>query len=181
MRQMTMGLMVAGNYRHGYTGSAIHQTWLSMKRRCDNPHAQNYYLYGGRGIKYEPRWAIFENFLNDMGDKPNSEVSLERVDNEQGYSKENCRWATRIEQANNKRNSRYLDFMGKRLTVSQWAKEVDLQMKTIHQRLSKGWSAERALTEPSFKGKNQYFFNLKKTVSQTSTDTPEYSEADMGW
>lgn len=146
-----------GNYRHGYTGTAIHRTWLSMKRRCDNPNAENYYLYGGRGIKYEPRWAKFENFLSDMGERPSDEHSLERIDNTKGYSKANCRWATRIEQASNKRNNRYIEYGGQTKTLSEWARVAGISTRTLFARLNvQGWSMEKAMTTKPVIGRNQY-------------------------
>lgn len=146
-----------GNYRHGYTGSAIHRTWLSMKRRCDNPNAENYYLYGGRGIKYDPRWVKFENFLQDMGEKPRNDLSLERIDNSKDYSKENCRWATRLEQASNKRNNRHIEFRGESKTLAQWARYLGISTKTLFARLNVyGWGVERAFTTKPIRGRNQY-------------------------
>jgi hypothetical protein len=76
--------------------------WVNMKQRCKNPNHPNYESYGGRGISYHPDWDIFENFLEDMGEPPEG-LTLERVDNNQGYSKGNCEWKTMAEQNANKR------------------------------------------------------------------------------
>jgi hypothetical protein len=78
--------------------------WAGMKKRCDNKNDKSYVNYGGRGIKYEERWKQFENFYEDMGKKPIG-TSLERLDNEKGYQKDNCKWATLYEQSRNKRNN----------------------------------------------------------------------------
>lgn len=87
---------------HGMYGSSTHSAWESMKARCGNPNNANYKNYGGRGIKVCEKWHKFESFFEDMGKKPNG-LTLERRDNEQGYSKENCKWATYIEQSRNTR------------------------------------------------------------------------------
>jgi len=78
-----------------------YNTWYFMKQRCDNPQRSDYQYYGGRGITYDPRWADIENFLADMGPRP-ADLTLERRDNDLGYSKENCYWATRSTQALNR-------------------------------------------------------------------------------
>lgn len=80
-------------------------TWTNMLTRCNNPNNEQYKYYGARGIKVCLEWFEYENFLADMGERPNKELTLERVDNNKGYNKDNCKWATRIEQRNNRRDS----------------------------------------------------------------------------
>lgn len=89
--------------KHGYSDKPIYNIWLSMKQRCRNKSDASYPFYGGRGIDFCDRWEKFENFLADMGDRPSPKHSLERVDNDKGYCKENCIWATFTTQARNKR------------------------------------------------------------------------------
>lgn len=153
-------MQTTGNYRHGYTGTKVHRTWLSMKRRCDNPNASNYYLYGGRGITYCNRWGRFENFLEDMGDVPEG-MSLDRIDNSKDYSPENCRWATTIEQANNKRNNRFIEHRGEKKTLSEWARVAGVSTRTLFARLNvQHWDMERAITTKPIIGRNQYGSNV---------------------
>ena len=91
---------------HFYNSHYIYTTWEGMKSRCDNPNAQNYARYGGRGIILCERWYKYENFLADMGEKPTPQHTLDRIDVNGNYEPSNCRWATTKEQAANKRKAK---------------------------------------------------------------------------
>lgn len=111
--------------KHGYTvgkRSKAYYTWTGMKQRCLNKKSPSYALYGGRGISVCDRWvASFENFINDMGNPPLTSYSLDRIDTNGNYNKDNCRWTTQLVQENNRRDNVMLTVDGVTLTLRQWA------------------------------------------------------------
>lgn len=130
--------------RHGESASTEYASWKSMMARCHGRH-KHFYRYGGRGITVCERWHTFETFLADMGRKPDRTWSIDRIDNDGNYEPSNCRWADAITQNNNNGNVRLIEFNGESLSISQWERRVGAP---VMQRLRKGWSIERALTEP---------------------------------
>jgi hypothetical protein len=115
-----------------------------MRQRCYNPKAPNFHLYGARGIRSCARWERFDLFHADMGDRPEG-MTLDRIENSEGYYKENCRWADGRTQHNNKRsNRRFGD-----VTMTQGARAAGLNRQTVHERLKRGWSFERATSQPT--------------------------------
>ena len=132
---------------HGHAGSVVsstYQIWRAMKNRCDNPNDKNYKNYGGRGITYCNEWVNFIPFLTDMGEHPTN-LSLERIDNNLGYSKDNCKWATNYEQARNRRNNVMVEIDTMQKCVTDWAIYLGIRPNTVICRLSRGWSIDRAL------------------------------------
>ena len=120
-----------------------------MNRRCGNPKDAAYRHYGGRGITVCDRWRdSFDAFIADMGKRPSRTHSIDRIDNDRGYSPENCRWATRAQQARNKRSSRYLTVGDRTMVAVDWSRETGLSISTITGRLKRGWSPERAISTP---------------------------------
>jgi hypothetical protein len=95
---------------HGYAKKGKitleYYSWVSMITRCTNNNYKEYFRYGGRGITVCKEWLKFENFIKDMGDKPGKDYSIDRINNDLGYYKENCRWATKLEQCNNQSSNR---------------------------------------------------------------------------
>lgn len=118
-----------------------YKSWWQMNRRCYDTESPSYHNYGGRGIIVCERWRnSFKNFLEDMGDKPDVTYTLDRIDVNGNYEPSNCKWSSKEEQANNKRNCIYLTLNGEKLTVSQWARKVGINKMTILRRLNLGWS-----------------------------------------
>jgi len=113
---------------HGMSKTPEYKAWYNMKDRCFNPNHKCYSDYGGRGIKICDRWKnSFQNFFLDMGSRPTAKHSLDRIDNNADYSPENCRWATKAEQENNKRTNKPLITIGnKTYTIVQWEKKNGL-------------------------------------------------------
>ncbi len=108
---------------HGMSEDPTYSCWQNMLNRCRNENVTGYDDYGGRGIKVCKRWEKFENFLEDMGVRP-PEMTIERKNNNLGYSKGNCRWATKTDQANNRRSSRFVLVNGISMTVAQAARSL---------------------------------------------------------
>jgi len=134
--------------KHGKSYSPEYEVWKNMIRRCTNPNAQDYPNYGGRGITVCEDWLKLENFCRDMGPRPTRLHSLERSDNDKGYCKENCRWATKKEQNNNRRSSRVFTYNGKTQSLQSWADALEISVSTLWSRVKNGWDISRVLTEP---------------------------------
>ena len=124
-------------------------TWLRMKNRCrKDPSLEWYKWYGEKGISVCDRWLKFSNFLEDMGRKPDGK-SIDRIDNSKGYFPDNCRWATRIEQAQNRPGFvKILEHQGKSMTIAEWEREIGVKPGIIRSRLNYGWTIDRAISEP---------------------------------
>src|SRR5882757_6656539 len=97
---------------HGGKGTAEHKIWMGMTQRCYNAKSTSYKGYGSRGIKMSKPWREFKNFIRDMGKRPDASYSIDRINNDKGYSKSNCRWATRKQQQDNKRTTVFFKYKG---------------------------------------------------------------------
>ncbi len=126
-----------------------YRAWRHMQSRCENPKVWNYKKYGGRGISVCERWTCehgFENFFLDMGLRPSSEHSLDRINLNGDYLPENCRWATKVEQARNKSNTAWFTLRGETKCLKEWCLILGKNYKLAHKRIRyKGWSIERAM------------------------------------
>ena len=129
---------------HGMYYTKTYNSWLRMIQRCNNPNISNYKNYGGRGITVCKRWLKFENFYADMGNKP-ERFSLDRIDNNKGYYKENCRWVTQKEQCRNRRNNVNITYKKKTKLLLIWSEELGINYNVLWQRIKKyNWSVEKA-------------------------------------
>lgn len=145
---------------HGLTNTPEFDAWHAIKQRCHNKNNKNYYRYGGRGITVCDRWFnSFENFINDMGKRPGPNYSIDRIDNDKGYSETNCRWATAIEQNNNKSSNRRVNYRGTTASVAEHCRRLGLNRASVKNRLHNGWTIEQALSEPI--RKKEILFNDK--------------------
>jgi len=157
-------------YRHGGVGTKTYKIWEAMRQRCNNPNTKHYDSYGGRGIKTCSRWDDYATFLKDMGEKPEG-LSIERRDNDKGYSPDNCYWATQKQQMRNMRRNVYLEHGGRRLCVSEWAEVTGICKETIWRRIKDGWSVSDALTkEPSLTRRSTNVFLEYKGITRTLTE-----------
>lgn len=134
--------------RHGHTTdnsrSPTYAAWQSMRDRCGNERCPRFCDYGGRGIKVCARWGNFERFLADMGERPEG-TSLDRIDVDGNYEPGNCRWATNLEQQNNRRNNRVIAMGGQVKTVAQWCREHGANGNIVRYHLRAGKPLEVAL------------------------------------
>lgn len=129
---------------------STYMSFSDMRRRCTQKSHRQYLEYGGRGIKVCAVWLKgFDFFLADMGWKPSLKHTLERIDNDKGYSPKNCRWALQIEQGQNRRNSQKFTYKGETLTISAFARQYGIPSRCLYYRLRKlGWTIELALETP---------------------------------
>lgn len=128
--------------------SRTYETWARMRQRCNCFTASSYRYYGGRGIKVCERWESYTNFLEDMGERPSDDHSLDRIDNNGNYEPTNCRWATKKEQANNKRSNRLICYQGITRSLAQWEDVTGIKKEYLSRRLIKGWPIDRTLETP---------------------------------
>lgn len=140
-----------GHLTHGLYRTSFHTAYWNMVYRCTKKSNKSWGVYGGRGIKC--LWKSFEEFYLDMfssykehvdkhGEK---ETTLDRVDNNKSYYKENCRWATHREQSRHKRTIRYLTYRGKTQSMADWSRELKLDIRIISRKILKGKTTEEAL------------------------------------
>jgi hypothetical protein len=136
-----------------------------MMQRCFNPKHPQYADYGGRGITVCVEWRTYADFAKDMGHSSGG-LTLDRIDNNKGYCKANCRWATRVQQMRNVRRNSLLTFQGQTCCISEWSERLGINAMTINTRLRRGWGTERALSTPA-----RPYPKITKTKTENSATT----------
>ena len=134
-----------------------YKSWKQMKQRCCNPKSTQYYLYGARGITICQRWLdSFENFLEDMGSKPDKSYTIDRIDVNGNYEPSNCKWSTKIEQGNNRRDNRWIIYKGKQYTISNFARLFDVKVGNVFADLRRGLTEEQIISKYENKTNRRY-------------------------
>ena len=136
-----------GNHKHGMRKTRIYYIWNAMKQRCSNKKFKDYHIYGGRGITYCNDWETFDGFYNDMGQSyiehlekyGAKDTTLDRIDPDKNYCKENCRWATIEEQSYNKRETIREEIDGQLLTLKEISLKYNIPLTTLYSRYEKGY------------------------------------------
>lgn len=138
------------NSTHRMSNTPEYKAWLKMRERCLDENCKDYEDYGGRGIRIDPEWVdSFEKFYADMGSKPSRSHSLDRREVDGHHTTENCRWATPIEQANNKRSTERYEWCGEPMTLPDICRKVGVSQKLVRKRLKDfGWSLYDAVMTP---------------------------------
>lgn len=140
----------ASNKTHGLTNSPEYGVWRNMKGRCLDPKHKSFSDYGGRGIAVCERWLKFENFYADMGERPTTKHSIDRIDGRGHYEPGNCRWATMTQQIRNRCTTVFVTHNGETKPLGEWVEITGLPYSLLHQRIKRcGWSPERAFSTAS--------------------------------
>lgn len=133
--------------KHGKYNSPAYNSWIAMKTRCNNQNHKHWVDYGGRGISVCERWInSFENFLTDMGERPESH-ELDRIDCNGNYERDNCRWVISKVNCRNRRSNNLLTFNNQTLTVMEWSEKTGIKRSTINERLRRNWPIDQVLTK----------------------------------
>lgn len=136
-----------GHSKHGSVNPTF-VSWSAMMNRCKNKSSVDFRRYGGRGILVCERWSKYENFLLDMGERPKGKT-IDRIDVNGNYEQGNCRWASIMEQSNNRRSNRILSVNGSKITVADASRKYGINYETLISRITqRGWSDEKAVIAP---------------------------------
>ena len=158
--------LIERNIKHEQSGTRLYNIWGLMMQRCYNPKTKCYLDYGGRGITVCSEWRKDFQAFRDWSMKNGyaDNLTIDRINNDKGYSPNNCRWSTRKEQANNTRRNHYISYNGESHTLAEWAEIIGMLPDTLECRIRRGWDTTKALTTP-----------LKKT-SEKGTSTNRFGK-----
>lgn len=133
---------------HGSWDNPLFKVWKGMMSRCYNEKDKRYSRYGGRGIKVCKRWHNMKNFFMDMTDTYAAGLTIDREDNDDDYTPDNCRWATRKRQNRNYSRNIIIEYKGESMCLVEWSERLGINYMTLWDRLKQGWSTEKMLTTP---------------------------------
>lgn len=148
----------------GISRTRQYLTWQNMKKRCDRPNNKSYKNYGGRGITYVDKWKTFAGFWEDMKDGYNDNLTLDRIDVDKDYSKDNCRWVDFNTQMNNMTTNHLVTYKGETLTMSQMARKHGITVDLLKGRIYAGWTVKDAIEKP-VEQETIVYKGVTKTVS----------------
>jgi len=159
--------------KHGLSQTPIYHAWASILQRCYNPKHPHFRLWGGRGITVCPEWReSFDAFYQDMGPRPSSLHSIDRIDNDGNYEKTNCRWTTKDVNTTNRRGCSFLDFRGEQVTFKEARRRTGLSKAGLRYRLKTGWTLERLLTT-SFQSGQDEPYEIPSYLSMSESNGAE--------
>ena len=147
--------------KHGMARSPEYRAWQDLNQRCTNPRSLRWDRYGARGIKC--RFTGFEQFLAEIGSRPSPRHSIDRINNDGHYEPGNVQWALSKPQQRNLSTNHLLTWQGRTQCVSAWAEELGMNRDALWGRLRRGWSVERALSQP---------VKTRRSPSPASSDFP---------
>lgn len=144
----------SGNNKNGVYTESFYQLYRHIRERCSYPKNKDYPRYGAKGITFE--WDSYQSFKTDMYRSYQKHVSIhgkenttiDRIDNSKGYSKENCRWATRKMQSKNRKTNRYITYKGRTMVIADWARELGVSRQAVRYRLECGWTPKQIVETP---------------------------------
>lgn len=138
------------NTKHRESGTKLYRKWISILRRCESPKCPYYKNYGARGITVCDEWHDYLTFKKWVEEtQPSEDFTIDRIDNNKGYSPENCRWASKKSQANNRRSNILIEYQGETHNLTEWSEILGFNYKSVHNRMYKlGWSFEKSISVP---------------------------------
>ena len=160
---------IPADKKHNMRNHPAYSSWGNMKNRCNNPNWERYADWGGRGISYDPSWEFFIDFWADMGDTWKPGLTLDRIDNDGNYNKENCRWTTPVKQSRNRRDNRWVEYKGQKYVLKELCEIKGLlhKYRQIITRIENWGDIERAIDQP-FQDHQKTITYRGKTQSRTA-------------